>query len=116
MSWAPFVTPWWAEQVNAAAGIIQANVHADANIIVGALVDERCGKQVSVTVLATGFEVSRFASIPVLFFYLAMCLVLGACAFQRFPKQQAVFELYAKETNVKWPLVEIASMYAGKPF
>ncbi|CAN0573177.1 unnamed protein product, partial [Laminaria digitata] len=43
--------------VNAAAGIIQANVHADANIIVGALVDERCGKQVSVTVLATGFGV-----------------------------------------------------------
>ena len=48
------------EQVNAAAGIIQSNVHADANIIVGALVDERCGKQVSVTVLATGFGVSRF--------------------------------------------------------
>ena len=52
-----FVCPRLAEQVNAAAGIIQANVHADANIIVGALVDERCGKQVSVTVLATGFEV-----------------------------------------------------------
>lgn len=45
--------------MNAAARIIQANVHADANIIVGALVDERCGDQVSVTVLATGFEVTN---------------------------------------------------------
>lgn len=44
-------------QVNAAARIIHNNVHPDANIIVGALVDERCGQQVSVTVLATGFEV-----------------------------------------------------------
>eukprot|EP00903_Cladosiphon_okamuranus_P007683 g7447.t1 len=42
-------------EVNAAASIIQRHVHPDANIIIGALVDERCGKQVSVTVLATGF-------------------------------------------------------------
>lgn len=46
-------------QVNTAAGVIEANVHPDANIIVGALVDERCGKQVSVTVLATGFATSE---------------------------------------------------------
>lgn len=45
-------------QVNAAARIIHNNVHPDANIIVGALVDERCGQQVSVTVVATGFPVS----------------------------------------------------------
>lgn len=45
------------KQVNAAASIIQRHVHPDANIIIGALVDERCGKQVSVTVLATGFAV-----------------------------------------------------------
>lgn len=44
--------------MNAAASIIQKHVHPDANIIIGALVDERCGKQVSVTVLATGFGVS----------------------------------------------------------
>ncbi|CAM9993412.1 unnamed protein product [Ectocarpus sp. 6 AP-2014] len=44
-------------EVNAAASIIQRNVHPDANIIIGALVDERCGKEVSVTVLATGFKV-----------------------------------------------------------
>ncbi|CBJ25613.1 plastid division protein FtsZ [Ectocarpus siliculosus] len=43
-------------EVNAAASIIQRNVHPDANIIIGALVDERCGKEVSVTVLATGFK------------------------------------------------------------
>ncbi|CAM9553445.1 unnamed protein product [Ascophyllum nodosum] len=42
-------------EVNAAASIVKDNVHPDANIIVGALVDERCGKQISVTVLATGF-------------------------------------------------------------
>lgn len=46
------------KQVNAAASVIQRHVHPDANIIIGALVDERCGKQVSVTVLATGFGVS----------------------------------------------------------
>ena len=46
-------------QVNAAASIVKDNVHPDANIIVGALVDERCGKQISVTVLATGFGVRR---------------------------------------------------------
>lgn len=65
-------------QVNAAARIVQANVHPDANIIVGALVDERCGKQVSVTVLATGFGVSKIS----LFFFLgrtaAICHTLVA--------------------------------------
>ncbi|CAN0539594.1 unnamed protein product, partial [Ectocarpus sp. 12 AP-2014] len=45
-------------EVNAAASIIQRNVHPDANIIIGALVDERCEKEVSVTVLATGFKVT----------------------------------------------------------
>lgn len=49
-------------EVNAAARIIQRNVHPDANIIVGALVDERCGQQVSVTVLATGFEAPEHRS------------------------------------------------------
>ncbi|CAN0369158.1 unnamed protein product, partial [Scytosiphon promiscuus] len=38
-------------EVNAAATIIQRHVHPDANIIIGALVDERYGKKVSVTVL-----------------------------------------------------------------
>lgn len=50
--------------MNAAASIIQRHVHPDANIIIGALVDERCGKQVSVTVLATGFAVSHKPRCP----------------------------------------------------
>ncbi|CAN0336420.1 unnamed protein product, partial [Hapterophycus canaliculatus] len=51
------------QQVNAAASIIQRHVHPDANIIVGALVDDRCGKKVSVTILATGFGVSFWLSV-----------------------------------------------------
>ena len=43
-------------EVNAAAGVIYENVAADANIIFGASVDENMGQDVSVTVLATGFE------------------------------------------------------------
>ncbi|CAM9682507.1 unnamed protein product, partial [Phaeothamnion confervicola] len=42
-------------EVNAAAKIVQESVDDDANIIVGARVDPRCGDRVSVTVLATGF-------------------------------------------------------------
>lgn len=45
-------------EVNAAAGVIYENVAADANIIFGASVDETMGADVSVTVLATGFETS----------------------------------------------------------
>lgn len=55
---APTIPQHNLQQVNAAASIMQRHVHPDANIIIGALVDDRCGKQVSVTVLATGFGVS----------------------------------------------------------
>ncbi|CAN0235147.1 unnamed protein product, partial [Discosporangium mesarthrocarpum] len=44
------------QEVNAAAHIIQTNVDVNANIIIGALVDERCGNEVSVTILATGYS------------------------------------------------------------
>ncbi|KAG5185371.1 Tubulin/FtsZ, GTPase domain-containing protein [Tribonema minus] len=43
-------------EVSAAAQVVQDNVHPDANIIIGALVDDRAGKEVSVTVVATGFQ------------------------------------------------------------
>jgi len=45
-------------EVNSAAGVIYENVAPDANIIFGASVDENMGQDVSVTVLATGFESS----------------------------------------------------------
>ncbi|MBE7042607.1 MAG: cell division protein FtsZ, partial [Ruminococcaceae bacterium] len=41
--------------VNAAAELIQNSVDDDANIIVGAMIDESYGDELSVTVIATGF-------------------------------------------------------------
>lgn len=43
-------------QINNAANVIYENVAEDANIIFGAVVDERLKDQVSITVLATGFS------------------------------------------------------------
>jgi cell division protein FtsZ len=43
-------------EVNEAAGLIAAAAHEDANIIFGAVVDERLEGQISVTVVATGFD------------------------------------------------------------
>ena len=43
-------------EVNECAGFIQEQAHEDANIIFGAVVDERMGDDLSVTVIATGFE------------------------------------------------------------
>lgn len=49
----------WVErplQINAAAEVIYSNVDPTANIIFGALVDERMEGEMSITVLATGFQ------------------------------------------------------------
>jgi len=43
-------------EVNEAACFIQEQAHDDANIIFGAVVDERLGDELKVTVIATGFE------------------------------------------------------------
>jgi len=43
-------------EVNECATFIQDQAHDDANIIFGAVVDERMGTDLSVTVIATGFE------------------------------------------------------------
>jgi cell division protein FtsZ len=43
-------------EVNEAACYIQEQTHEDANIIFGAVVDERMGDDLKVTVIATGFE------------------------------------------------------------
>ena len=52
-------------EVNEAAKLIQEEAHQDANIIFGAVIDERLKEEVRVTVIATGFqqtERSRFTA------------------------------------------------------
>ena len=46
-------------EVDEAAGVVAAAAHEDANIIFGAVVDERLEGQMSVTVVATGFGAER---------------------------------------------------------
>jgi cell division protein FtsZ len=49
-------------EVNEASSIIQSAAHEDANIIFGAVLDERLGDEVKITVIATGFrEVEKTA-------------------------------------------------------
>ena len=43
-------------EVNEASSLIQAAAHEDANIIFGAVLDERMGEEVKITVIATGFR------------------------------------------------------------
>jgi cell division protein FtsZ len=46
-------------EVNEASTIIQNAAHEDANIIFGAVLDERLGEEVKITVIATGFREVR---------------------------------------------------------
>jgi len=43
-------------EVNAASSLIQSSAHEDANIIFGAVLDEKMGDDVKITVIATGFR------------------------------------------------------------
>jgi cell division protein FtsZ len=43
-------------EVNAASSLIQCAAHEDANIIFGAVLDEKMGEDVKITVIATGFR------------------------------------------------------------
>ena len=43
-------------EVNDAAMMIQEAAHEDANIIFGAVIDEKMGSNIRITVIATGFE------------------------------------------------------------
>jgi cell division protein FtsZ len=43
-------------EVNAASSLIQTAAHEDANIIFGAVLDEKMGDEVKITVIATGFR------------------------------------------------------------
>jgi cell division protein FtsZ len=51
-------------EVNEASTIIQSAAHEDANIIFGAVLDERLGDEVKITVIATGFR--EIETIPLL--------------------------------------------------
>ena len=46
-------------EVEEAAGIIKETADPEANIIFGTVIDERMGDEVSITVIATGFDASR---------------------------------------------------------
>jgi cell division protein FtsZ len=43
-------------EVNEASSLIQSAAHEDANIIFGAVQDEKMGEEVKITVIATGFR------------------------------------------------------------
>src|SRR5205823_15135104 len=43
-------------EVNAASSLIQTSAHDDANIIFGAVLDEKMADEVKITVIATGFR------------------------------------------------------------
>ena len=57
---------WVAERVavrhpvNRAACVIYKNVHEDANVILGALVDDEMENKISITVLASGFNEVKY--------------------------------------------------------
>jgi cell division protein FtsZ len=46
-------------EVSAAAGLIQEEAHEDANIIFGAVIDDKIKEEIRITVIATGFEEKR---------------------------------------------------------
>jgi len=52
-------------EVNEAATLIQEEAHEDADIIFGAVIDERMGDEIRITVIATGFGESEAAAAPV---------------------------------------------------
>jgi cell division protein FtsZ len=43
-------------EVNEAASIIKQTAHPDVNLIFGAVIDEKMGEDVRITVVATGFD------------------------------------------------------------
>ncbi len=46
-------------EISEAASIVYEQAHEDANIIIGSVIDESMGDEVSVTIIATGFEHSQ---------------------------------------------------------
>ncbi len=46
-------------EVNTAAELVQKSIDPDANLIFGAVIDEKMGDEMSVTVIATGFDKDR---------------------------------------------------------
>jgi cell division protein FtsZ len=66
-------------EVNEAATLIQEEAHEDANIIFGAVIDERMGDEIRITVIATGFgETAREPKRPAFSSSEAKRSVIGA--------------------------------------
>jgi cell division protein FtsZ len=51
-------------EVNDAAMMIQEAAHEEANIIFGAVIDEKMGANIRITVIATGFEKQEMQTVP----------------------------------------------------
>jgi cell division protein FtsZ len=50
-------------EIDEAAGIIRQAAHDDCNVIFGAVIDEGCGDQLRVTVIATGFDATEASGV-----------------------------------------------------
>ena len=50
-------------EIDEAAGIIRQAAHDDCNVIFGAVIDEGCGDQLRVTVIATGFDAAETSGV-----------------------------------------------------
>ena len=50
-------------EVNQAAAIIKETAHPDVNLIFGAVIDEKMGDNLRITVIATGFEGQSLSSV-----------------------------------------------------
>jgi cell division protein FtsZ len=46
-------------EVNEAASIIKQTAHPNVNLIFGAVIDEKMGDEIRITVIATGFDVTE---------------------------------------------------------
>ena len=51
-------------EVNEACSIIEDSAHEDANIIFGSVINEECGDEIHVTVIATGFPTDHELNKP----------------------------------------------------
>ena len=95
-------------EINEASSMIQAEVHEDANIIFGTVVDESMGDEIRITVIATGFESAASA---------ARADVASLGGFRRTPGNIAVptFIRNEKPADALPPLKTDTAEYDGRP-
>jgi cell division protein FtsZ len=95
-------------EINEASSMIQAEVHEDAIIIFGTVVDESMGDEIRITVIATGFESAASA---------ARADVASLGGFRRTPGNIAVptFIRNEKPADALPPLKTDTAEYDGRP-